>query len=479
MSKNSSVRVRFAPSPTGTMHLGNVRTALLNYLFARQKKGSCILRIEDTDPDRNFDPNAARLQDDLSWLGFVYDEGPKNEGPYAPYFQSQRTELYQEQLEVLQKKNCLYRCFCTPQELERKRERAIALHTAPRYDRTCLKLSSYDIEERLKKGTPFIWRFQVPEGKTVIVHDLSHGEINFDSNHFSDFPLTRSDGTFTFLFANCVDDILMNITHVLRGEDHLSNTANQMLLFEAFQKKAPLFWHLPILCNVDGKKLSKRDFGFALADLRKEGFLSEAIINYLAILGASFAQEIMSVDELINNLNFDAIKPTRNIKYDVEKLRWVNHSWIQRYNEAALVELLKPIIFKAYPMLEKLDASVLLKLIQTVKSELVTLYDSIPALHFYCLEPHVTHDTIKEHLPVTLHEKFFAILKTHLPLLADHENFLATTKKDAQALGIEPKVFFTLMRIIISGSAKGPSLKDIIALLGHEKTAERIKRVTK
>lgn len=476
MSKDSSIRVRFAPSPTGIMHLGNVRTALLNYLFARQKNGSCILRIEDTDPDRNFDPNAVRLQDDLAWLGFSYDEGPQG-GPHAPYFQSQRSKLYQKQLEILQEKKTVYRCFCSAQELERKRERALALHTAPRYDRACLNLSQATVEEHLTKGTPFIWRFKIPDDQIVEVNDLAHGSIKFDLNHFSDFPVSRSDGSFTFLFANCVDDMLMNITYVLRGEDHLSNTANQVLLFATFGKKAPLFWHLPILCNVDGKKLSKRDFGFALADLRNEGFLPEAIINYLAILGGSFTQEIMDVPTLLKTLNFDAIKPTRNIKYDVEKLRWVNHSWIQRYELPLLLDLVKPIIFKAYPQLQECNHETMLTLLQAVKSELVTLHDIVPALHFYCIEPTVTHDTIREHIPAELQEQFFAVLKKHLPLLSDHETFLATTKKDALALGVSPKLFFTMMRIIISGSAKGPALKDIITLLGEEKTAQRIMNI--
>lgn len=476
MSKDSSIRVRFAPSPTGIMHLGNVRTALLNYLFAQQKQGNNILRIEDTDPDRNFDPNAIRLQNDLAWLGFTYNEGPQG-GPHAPYFQSQRSALYQKQLEILQEKKAIYRCFCSAQELEHKRERALALHIAPRYDRTCLSLSQAAIEENLTQGIPFIWRFKIPNNQIVEVNDLAQGVIKFDLNHFSDFPVSRSDGSFTFLFANCIDDMLMEITHVLRGEDHLSNTANQILLFTTFGKNPPLFWHLPILCNVDGKKLSKRDFGFALADLRNEGFLPESIINYLAILGGSFVQEIMDVPTLIKTLNFDAIKPTRNIKYDVEKLRWVNHQWMQRYDLEKLFQLVKPIMFKAYPHLQEHEQASLLALLQTVRSELVTLYDIVPALHFYCVEPNVTHDTIAEHIPTELHQGFFAMLKKHLPLLSNHETFLATTKKDAQELGVSPKLFFGIMRIIISGSAKGPALKDIITLLGQERVTQRIMKV--
>src|SRR3972149_8803029 len=214
------VRVRFAPSPTGLMHLGNIRSALLNFLFARQKNGIFILRIEDTDSQRNFDPGGKQIFSDLKWLNIDYDEGPEKDGSYGPYFQSQRTNIYQEKLEELHKKNYVYRCFCTVEELEKKRKRQIALKQPPRYDRTCLALSEKEINENIGSKKSYIWRMKINQSENISVDDMARGIIKFDLQNFSDFALTRTDGSFTFIFANCIDDILMRITHVFRGEDH-------------------------------------------------------------------------------------------------------------------------------------------------------------------------------------------------------------------------------------------------------------------
>lgn len=472
----NSIRVRFAPSPTGIMHLGNVRTALLNYLFAQQKNGTFILRIEDTDPDRNFDPNGKQIMEDLSWLSLDYTEGGTKSGPYSPYYQSQRTELYQEQLDILKDKNVLYRCFCTAEDLERKRVRSLALKIAPRYDRTCLKLTPEQVQKQLENQVLFIWRFQIPENYTATVHDLAHGAINFDLNHFSDFPVSRSDGTFTFIFANCVDDMLMKITHILRGEDHLSNTANQVLLYETFGVKPPLFWHLPILCNVDGKKLSKRDFGFSLNDLKKSGFLPEAINNYLAIIGGSFTHEIMDMQTLIQAMNFDHIKPVSNIRYDVEKLKWVNHKWIQQYDPEKLARALMPFLQPAYPQIKTLDHTTLVSLIQTIKSELVTLNDAVAMLHFYFEEPIISQEMILDHIPTDLVQPVKQLIKKSLAVIDSIDLFLETLKQEAKNAQIPNKLLFTLLRFVLTGSIQGPSVKDIITILGSQEAKKRILR---
>lgn len=474
--ENKSVRVRFAPSPTGIMHLGNVRTALLNYLFARQKNGTFVIRIEDTDPDRNFDPNAQQILKDLAWLNLDYQEGALKGGPYAPYYQSQRTYLYQEQLDILKEK-AIYRCFCTPEELERKRARSIALKIAPRYDRTCLKLTEQEVQKRLEAGVLFIWRFQIPENYTATVRDLAHGDIHFDLNHFSDFPLTRSDGTFTFIFANCIDDMLMKITHVLRGEDHLSNTATQILLYETFGAKTPLFWHLPIICNVDGKKLSKRDFGFSLQDLKNSGFLPEAITNYLAIVGGSFTHEIMDMQTLVQAMNFDHIKPVSNIRYDVEKLKWVNHKWIQQYDAEKLAHVVYPYLEPAYPHVKKLEHAKLVELIQIIKSELVTLNDVLAMLHFYFEEPIITHEAVFEHIPTDLQKPMQEVIKKSLASVTNHDLFLETLKSEAQKHAIPNKLLFTILRLTLTGSIKGPAIKDIITILGSQETEKRLKKI--
>lgn len=471
---SNSVRVRFAPSPTGVLHLGSVRTALLNYLFAQQKQGTFVLRIEDTDPERNFDPNGKQLMEDMAWLDLPYSEGGELGGAYGPYYQSQRTNLYQEQLDILKTKDAIYRCFCTAEELERKRVRAIALKIAPRYDRTCLKLTQEEIQQKLTDNVLFIWRFKIPENYIATVNDLAHGKIDFDLNHFSDFPVSRSDGTFTFLFANCIDDILMKITHILRGEDHLSNTANQILLFETFGAPTPLFWHLPVLCNVDGKKMSKRDFGFSLQDLKNGGFLPEAINNYLAITGGSFAQEIMDMKTLISAMNFDSIKPVSNIRYDVEKLKWVNHKWIQLYDAEKLLEKVMPYLKTAYPELTQLSHQKLIELVQTVKSELITLNDVVPMLNFYFEKPIITQESILEHVPADLQESMKALIHQGIKHVAQVEKFLEIVKAEAKTAQIPTKVLFTILRLLLTGSTHGPSIKDIMTVLGAHETQERL-----
>lgn len=477
MNKASNpIRVRFAPSPTGFLHLGGVRTALLNYLFAQQKEGTFVLRIEDTDPERNFDPQGKQLLEDLQWLGLTYTEGGALGGPYAPYYQSQRIYLYQEQLDVLKSKNVIYRCFCTSEELERKRVRSVALKMAPRYDRTCLKLTPEEIQQKLKDEVLFIWRFRIPDNYTAVVRDLAHGEIKFDLNHFSDFPLTRSDGTFTFLFANCVDDILMKISHVLRGEDHLSNSANQVLLFETFEAPIPLFWHLPVLCNLDGKKMSKRDFGFSLQDLKMGGFLPEAINNYLAITGSSFANEIMDMKALISAMNFDSIKPVSNIRYDVEKLKWVNHKWIQLYDAEKLVEKVLPFLQTAYPSLNDLPHSKLLELIQTIKSELVTLNDVVPMLNFFFEKPLISHEALLEHVPTSSLDALKNVIQETIKQ-NDPEKILEVAKNHAKQLNIPNKLLFTILRLLLTGLTHGPSIHDIMRILGTKETKDRLEKI--
>ena len=470
------IRVRFAPSPTGIMHLGNVRTALLNFLFAKKNNGAFVLRIEDTDPERNFDPGAKRIIKDLRWLGISYDEGPYLGGSYAPYSQSERTSIYQEKLEFLQHANAVYRCFCTPEELEKKRQRAIALKIPPRYDRLCLKLSPEEVQAKLEQNMLFVWRFKVPLHGTITITDMAHGPTVFESKNFSDFPLTRADGSFTFLFSNAIDDILMDISHVLRGADHLSNTANQALIFTAFNKPQPLFWHLPIICNVDGKKLSKRDFGFALENLQEGGFLPEAIVNYLAIIGLSVTHEIMDISELIQFMNYDNLKPTGNIRYDVEKLRWVNHKWIQRIDINQLLEKIVPFLQQAYPQAHQLSPDILKKLIDIVRSEMTTLDDVIPALHFYFVEPAIDSAVFNEHILPEYQEAMKKIFSSIHHLLETPQQFVTNWQEQCRALNIPSKISFTALRLLITGQIKGPSLVDIITVLGKHKTFERLKQ---
>ncbi|MGB8468180.1 MAG: glutamate--tRNA ligase [Candidatus Babeliales bacterium] len=471
---NSSVRVRFAPSPTGLIHLGSVRTALFNYLFARKEHGTLILRIEDTDHERNFDPQAVKILEDLAWLQLPFDEGPTTGGPYKPYFQSQRMSLYQEKLEELITKKAVYRCFCSEEELEQKRLRQMALKQPPRYDRTCTQLSSAAIEEKVQHNTPFIWRFKLDTQKVVHINDIARGTIEFDLAHFSDFAVTRQNGTFTFLFANAVDDVLMKISHIFRGEDHISNTPLQVALYASFNFNTPIFWHMPTICNIDGKKLSKRDFGFSLRDLKEGGFLPEAICNYLAIIGASFKQEIMALEELVHAIDFTKINSTSGIKYDLEKLLWVNHQWIMRSSTERIARCLQPFIHAAYPASTSLNDETYLQLIDVIRPELRTLKDAVPLLQFYFT---YTPPSSEQLTADSTTQAVLALCKTVIAHATSTQELFDVLKKESVAHGIGQKQLWQNVRLLLTGSTQGLSVKDTFELLGLATIKQRIERL--
>ncbi len=472
-----SVRVRFAPSPTGMMHLGNVRAALINFLFAKQKNGTFILRLEDTDQQRNVDPNGAKIIQDIHWLKLFYQEGPDIGGPYSPYMQSQRADIYKEHLRVLEHKRLIYRCFCSTELLEKKRKRQLSLKLPPKYDRACLNLSSSEIEKNLQDKVPFIWRFKLQYDHKVSFFDLGHKNMEFDLSNFSDFALTRQDDSFTFMFANFVDDKTMKISHIFRGEDHLTNTAGQVALYEAFEVQIPIFWHLPIICNLDGKKLSKRDFGFSLDDLKNDGYLPEAICNYLAIIGHSYSKEIMDMSQLVENINFDKIASTSKIHYDPEKLRWINHNWIKLCSVQDIAQRCRPFLENSIPQIKNMPDERLADILKYVYQEFVTLKDSINALKFCVERPVIQADSFANYD----FEKFKAILQKILELTSLVEptpEFIITSMQSLckeQKLSI--KDLFGIVRISLIGVPNGPSVKDLISMIGIQESLERIKLV--
>ncbi len=469
--KSSSIRVRFAPSPTGFMHLGNVRAALMNYLFAKQKDGTFIIRIEDTDAQRNVDPAGKNILADLKWLSLDYQEGPVVGGPYAPYYQSERSALYNDHLEDLIQKGLVYRCFCTAEELEKKRARQIALKMAPRYDRACLRLPSAEVKKRLDSNMPFIWRFELRTG-TISITDLARGTLTYDFSHFSDFPLTRADGSFTFIFANFVDDKLMKISHIIRGEDHLTNTAIQAALGEAFNVEIPLFWHLPIICNTDGKKLSKRDFGFSLNDLRDGGFLPEAIDNYLAIIGGSFEEEIMDIDTLVKTMKFDHITASGPIKYDVEKLRWVNHKWMQKISLEDLVTRSASFLSNGSKALFMQKPELYKKALEVLRGEITVLTDIPTAMSFLTTTPSYEVALISKEQHAIVRDQ---ILNAGLAS-ESLATWVTTLGALAKTLNVAAPIVFTSVRVGLTGKTKGPALKDIIELLGEEEAKNRLRQ---
>lgn len=453
------VRVRFAPSPTGFMHLGNVRAALLNYLIARQRNGIFILRIEDTDQQRLIDVGAQQIFKDLEWLGLTYTEGP--------YFQSKRTAIYGEYLAQFQARDLIYRCFCTTEELEKKRERQILLKKPPRYDRSCLLLDTKTSTEKSHAGVPFIWRFKLPDTEETIT-DLARGTITFALSNFSDPTLTRQDGSFTFLFANFVDDVDMQITHVIRGEDHLSNTAVQSALYRAQGAPLPTFWHLPIMCNAEGQKLSKRDFGFSLTDLRTAGYLPEAITNYLATIGGSFSEEVLSLDSIVKTVDLEATASAGTVRYDPAKLAWLNKKWIERLSIEDLALQGDPILLRAIPESGAYPIQSRHALIARFKGEYTTLADIPRILGFVWHRPPIDtgwRESASYRAVAAYSNQPFASAK-------DLYQALAGVSKSS---GIPAKEFFSSLRTALIGTPTGPALIDIIETLGIEETQHRLR----
>lgn len=469
----SEVRVRFAPSPTGFMHLGSVRTALLNYLFAFQKKGMFILRIEDTDEQRNIKDGVEKIISDMAWLGLTYQEGPTIGGAYGPYKQSERKAIYQKHLEQLIAEKKCYRCFCTVEELEKKRQKQIALKKPPRYDRTCTTLSEEQINEKIAGKVPCVWRFKLAE-EVYSIEELSHGTTTFDMKNFADFTLTREDGSCTFLFANAVDDILMKITHVVRGEDHRSNTALQLAIFKAFGKPFPVFWHLPVICSLDGKKLSKRDFGFSLDDLRASGYLPQAILNYLGTTGGSFKEEILTLQELAREIKFDAVHASAGIRYDLEKLTWVNHKWINKMYSTQLVEFVKPFLHEAIPASKKASDEKISDLVSKVKDSLKTLKDIVAVGNFYFNAPAVDRAILDAQVGASEAQTVLEIIRKHTSQIGKTEEFLNLVKTDAKSSNVGMKAVFQTLRYLITGAFEGMNLNELCELFDNAELKKRL-----
>ncbi|MCX5907732.1 MAG: glutamate--tRNA ligase, partial [Deltaproteobacteria bacterium] len=352
-------RVRFAPSPTGLLHVGNARTALFNYLFARQQGGTFILRLEDTDAERSTREAEATILEDLHWLGLDWDEGPEKPGAYGPYRQSERLEIYRRFANELLEKGKVYRCYCTPEELEEKRKRFLARGVPPKYDGRCRNLMAEEEKALVAEGRRASLRFKV-EARRVEFEDLVKGRVSFDGLGIGDFIVLRSDGGAPYNFAAVVDDELMQVSHVIRGEDHLTNTPRQILLYQALGFPLPRFAHLSMILGPDRSPLSKRHGATAVAHFREEGYLPQALVNYLAMLGWSSedGQEIFEIGEMVKKFSLKRVSRSSAI-FDFDKLNWVNRAHLKALGGEKIVPLASPFLKKAgIPVEEKTGESI-------------------------------------------------------------------------------------------------------------------------
>ena len=337
----SNVRVRFAPSPTGKLHIGGARTAIYNWAFARANDGAFILRIDDTDPTRSTEENTQIILRAMRWLGLDWDEGAEVGGDFGPYSQTERLDLYKQTAERLLAEGKAYPCFCTPEQLAADREAAQARKDPFQgYQRRCRDLSPEEAQARIDAGEPYVLRIKVPEGRgNVVINDAVHGEVVFDAKELDDFVIFRSDGTPTYNFATVVDDACMGITHVIRGDDHLSNTPRQVMVYEAMGAPVPTFAHISMILGADGKKLSKRHGATSVEEYRDAGYLSDAFVNYLALLGWSLDGETTVIPRDVLASQFSLERISKNpATFDPKKLDWMNAEYINAMDDATFAD---------------------------------------------------------------------------------------------------------------------------------------------
>jgi glutamyl-tRNA synthetase len=479
----SDVRVRFAPSPTGHLHIGGARTAIYNWAFARHVGGTFILRIDDTDPERSTEANTDAILRSLRWLGLDWDEGPEAGGELGPYFQTQRAAGYAAALEKLKAADAVYPCFCGAEELEAAREAArTAGGTSLGYPRTCRDIDPAAAQERIAAGEPHTWRLKVPKDRgDVVFVDAVRGETAFHSEMLDDFVLVRSDGTPTYNFATVVDDAEMGITHVIRGDDHLSNTPRQILVFEVLGAPTPKFAHLSMILGADGKRLSKRHGATSVEQFRDEGILPEALVNYLALLGWSLDDHttVFTRDQLVADFGLERVSRNPAI-FDPEKLDWMNGVYIREMPQAELVERMAPWLVDAGLIMAS-DAAGrqawLARLAELVRERVKRLDELVPTVRFLFEDVEVDDASRAKVLEKEGSGRSLDATAAALESLQpwEHESIEERMREIPEALGLKPKVVFQAVRVAVTGSAVSPPLFESLALLGREKSLARVR----
>ncbi|MBT9149870.1 MAG: Glutamate--tRNA ligase 1 [candidate division WS2 bacterium] len=467
----SNIRVRFPPSPTGYFHLGNARTAIFNWLFARKEKGVFVLRIEDTDPTRSKKEYETAMMEDLLWMGLRWDEGPDVGGPYAPYRQSERLAIYQEYAQALLKENKAYECFCSADYLENEREEAVARGAVPRYNRRCRELSDIERIELKEKGVVPAIRVKTLLQGEIVVEDIIRGNLVFAYEDLDDFIILRSDKTSTYNFAVVIDDYLMKITHVIRGEDHLhGNTPRQIVVYQKLGWKTPFFGHLPMVLGKDKTKLSKRHGAMAVEEYRQMGYLPQSITNYLALLGwsAGDERELFDLEELIRVFDLSRVGKSPAI-FDEEKLRWINHHHISNLDEREFFDISLPYLIKAGYQVDKKDIR-LMKLINIIKSSLHMLEELPVRIKFYFYSPELFSISPSEKEILERVRK--NVLLWESDLTVDEANLFLNEL--SPLLGLPKKGYLPLIRKALTGEEKGVELNIITSSLGREEVLKRL-----
>jgi len=468
-----NVRCRFAPAPSGSLHVGGARTALFSWLFARHHGGEFVLRFEDTDADRVVPEGEDIARSSLAWLGIDWDEGTDVGGPFGPYRQSERFGIYRQAADELQLAGRAYPCFCTPEELDVRRKTAMARGEPPGYDGRCRKLTDEERRAKESAGLPFALRFAM-SGRDVAVSDLIRGEAHFPASDMKDFVILRSDGSPTYLLAAAVDDIKMEMTHVIRGEDLFSSTPRQMAIFEALAAEPPKYAHLPLIVGADRQPLSKRHGSVAVEWFREQGFLPEAMVNYLALLGWSYDEHttFFGRDELIEH--FDLTRVSHNpAAFDIEKLEWMNGHYIRELPEGDLSGRLFELLSQSglTP-----DPEVVRAAVPLIRERMKLLPEAIELLRFLFVDD-VAPDEKAAKLIAKAGPEHLGAAADRLAALGEWtvESVTGALTELQEALGLSRTKAWQPVRAALTGSDVSPPLPESIALLGRERTLERLR----
>ena len=486
----TEVRVRIAPSPSGNLHIGTARTALFNYLFAKKNNGKFILRIEDTDAERTSQAYIDNIFDSLKALGLNWDEGPDVGGQYGPYTQSERFDIYPKYAQILLEKGFAYECFCTPEELEQEKEEAAKNKKPYVYTKKCENLTEEQKEKLRKEGRKPAIRFNIQKaqkafhGSSMLTFDdLVKGELHMNTDLLGDFVIMKSNGTPTYNFAVVIDDMLMKISHVIRGEDHISNTFKQILIFEALGAEVPRFGHLGMILAPDRSKLSKRHGATAVSEFVEKGYLTEALINFVALLGwsPSDGQEIKSVDEIAKDFRIGDISSSNSI-FEYDKLNWMNSHYIKMLDIEVLKEKLKPYLTQ-YNLSELTDAQYT-RMVEITREPLTLLSDITDAVPYFFgqdveIEPEVQKDVLDTEISQDVLKEF---VKQAEDWDFSEENLhekLEAFRGEFKEKGIKPKVTMWAIRAAVTGRTKGADMTAILAILGKDRSMYRIKKAIK
>ena len=475
------VRVRFAPSPTGPFHIGGARSALFNWLLARKMGGKLVLRVEDTDLERSSKESEENIKDALRWLGITWDEGVDIGGPYGPYRQTERLEIYQQYTEQLLATGQAYRCYCTDEELDAERQALMAKNEMPCYSGRCRNLKSDDEARLIAEGRKPAIRFKVPQNIEIGFKDLVRGSVTFDSNGVGDFVIVKSDGIPVYNYAVVIDDALMKITHVIRAEEHLSNTPRQILLYQALGFPVPQFGHISLILGKDRSKMSKRHGATSVEQYRALGYLPEAIVNFLALLGWSPVgeEEIFSREELIEQFSMDRVAKNPAV-FDVDKLNWINANYMKKLSPEELTDMVLPhlvaagYISKDFSIKERAWITDVATALRDHISYAAQILDHVDI--FFNDNIEFENDEAKipladEDLPRVVEsfcEKFRAIE------VVDVANVKGILKAVTKELKLGGKKVYMPLRVLLTGKTHGPELFHLIPILGKERTVARI-----